>query len=59
MDIINGFVNLTASDLDKLGDMFPKASPDHIIKCLKQANGHINTAVELLLMDFGNNEVCK
>ena len=43
--------------LDKLGDMFPKASPDQILKCLKQANGHMDTAVELLLMSCENSQV--
>lgn len=37
--------------------MFPTASSDHIIKCLKQANGHMNTAVELLLMDCQSSPV--
>jgi len=33
----------------ELHEMFPKASGDHIAKCLRQANGHMDTAVELLL----------
>ena len=37
--------------------MFPKVSSDHIIKCLKQGNGHMNTAVELLLMDCQSSQV--
>lgn len=45
------------SDLDKLSDMFPKASLDHITKCLTQAKGNMNTAVELLLMDCQSSQV--
>ena len=37
--------------------MFPKVSPEHITKCFKQADGHMNTAVELLLMDCQMTEV--
>ena len=33
----------------QLHQMFPKASADHITKCLRQANGHMDTTVELLL----------
>ncbi|XP_065909187.1 CUE domain-containing protein 2-like [Dysidea avara] len=33
----------------ELHEMFPKASADHIAKCLRQANGHMDTTVELLL----------
>ena len=57
MNITKDLTVYCYSDLDKLGEMFPTVSSDHIVKCLKQANGHMNTAVEFLLMDCQSSQV--